>query len=121
MAHTLGGTTLYVTRDQREQPVIAPELDVLDSTKTTVQHFSKPSPKRVLTAIVITRAVLDTIEGYASGSTSKNYTSDEGSQGNWFVSNVRSERHSGRPSGFDGSSPTDSVWEVSITLTEDTP
>lgn len=121
MAHTIGGTTLYVTKDEREQPIIAAELNVLDSSKTTVQHFSKPSPRRSITAIVITRARLDTIEGYASGSTSKNYTSDEGSQGNWFISNVRSQRRSGTPSGFDGASASDSVWEVSLMLTEDTP
>ena len=120
MAHTLGGVTIFVTRDEREQPIIAAELDVLDSTKTAVQHFSKPSPRRATTALVITRANLDAIEGFASGSVSKNYTSDEGSQGDWFISNVKSQRRSGTPTGFGGASPIDSVWEVSMLLTEDT-
>lgn len=120
MAHTLGGTTLYVTGDEDTSPAIVAELEVLDSTKTAVQHFSKPSPRRRLTAFIAGSTNMNAIKAMRSGSSSVAYVNDLGGQGNWFVKSVQAQRQSGRPSGFGGASPTDPIWVVVIDLIEDT-
>ena len=119
MAHTLGGQTLYVTSDDGVNAVINAELNVLDSTKSTVQHFSKPSPRRRLIAHVITETIMDAIKALSSGSAAVNYTSDQGSQGNYYVLNVADKRLRGTPIGFGGALSTDAAYVATIDMLEE--
>ena len=116
MAHTIGGQTLYVTADDMVDKIIYAELNVLDSTAGTIQHFAKPSVRRRLVAYVITKTTMDNIRALSSGSTPVNYTSDQGSQGNFYLVNVNSKRMKGRPVGFGGASPTDAVYIATLDL-----
>ena len=116
MAHTLGGHTLYVTADDGANSVIHAELNVLDSTASTIQHFAKPSDRRRLVAHVITDATMNSIKALSSGSAAANYTSDQGSQGNYYIISVGSKRLRGRPIGFNGSSPTDSAYIATLDM-----
>lgn len=119
MAHTLGGYTLYVTADDGVTAVINAELNVLDSIKSTVQHFSKPSPRRRLIAHVITETTMDNIKALSSGSAAANYTSDQGSQGNYYLLNVAEKRLRGTPIGFGGASPSDAAYIATIDMLEE--
>jgi hypothetical protein len=116
MAHSIGGYTIYVTADDQVGKSIIAELNVLDSTASTIQHFSKPSVRRRIVAYVITKAKMDSIRALSSGSTAVNYTSDQGSQGNFYLANVNDKRLKGRPMGFDGASPTDPIYLATMDL-----
>lgn len=116
MAHTLGGHTLYVTADDGVDTVIHAELNVLDSTASTIQHFSKPSDRRRLVAHIITEATMNSIKALTSGSAGTNYTSDQGSQGDYYLTNVGSKRLRGRPIGFGGASPTDAAYVATMDM-----
>jgi hypothetical protein len=118
MAHTLNGVTLYVTRDVHLNPAIVAELEVLDSTSTIVQHFSKPSTRRRLTAYVVGSTNWGNIEDLSSGSAAVNYTSDLGSQGNYYIKTVEGDRVRGFPMGFGGAASTDPVYLCNIDMIE---
>lgn len=116
MAHTIGGYTLYVTDDETVDAAIMAELEVINATSTVVQHFSKPSQRRTLRAYIITQTVFNNIKALSSGSAAVNYTSDQGSQGNYYINGVQGKRQKGQPMGFDGASSTDAVYLATIEM-----
>lgn len=116
MAHTIGGYSIVVTDDDISQQANIAELDVIDSTSTTVQHFSKPSQRRTITGYVFTDANRLAIEQLSSGSAAANYTSDQGSQGNYYIKNATSKRIRGMPVGFSGVSSTATIYLMKIQM-----
>ena len=116
MAHTVGGNTLYVTDDEVNDSALVAELEVINATSTVLQHFSKPSERRTLAAYVIGSSTYNSIRALSSGSSVAAYTSDVGSQGNYYLTSVNGKRLRGTPYGFSGSSGSDPIYNVTIQM-----
>jgi len=86
---TLGGTAIAVDRDSRKREAKFSKIEILDATETVLHTSGKRSEERIISGLV-QGSDIDTLMGYLD--TIKALVSSEGSQGNYYIKDVKRDR-----------------------------
>lgn len=86
---TLGGTPIAIDQDSGDLEAKFSEIEILNANSTVIHTAGKRSAHRNISGRV-SGASIATLKGYVN--TVKEFVSDQGSQGDYYIGGVREQR-----------------------------